>query len=100
MNELEIRAISAYADEFLFEPGANWPKFCFDRRSYARWAVTELLTLIMDRPFVPAELTIEAFAIKCGWFTECFATETTQNFIFSIARDTANDILDVLRAMN
>lgn len=99
MNELEVRAIRTYISEFLFEPQVNWPQLYFDERCYSIWAANEILQRILDHPFIPASKIIDEFAIKCSYFA-CFTENATANFIFSVALDVADDILDVLRAMN
>lgn len=99
MNEQGIKTICAYSQEFLPEPGRNWPKYRFNQRSYARWAAAELVNLISDHPFVPADITVEKFIIQCSYYADCFNENTKQNLMFSVARDVASDILDILHAM-
>lgn len=98
MNESAIQAILAYRDEHLFEPEMNWPKYWFDQRSYSRWSANEILKFIIDRPFTPAVEIVEDFALKMEHLLYV-SEDKASSSIFSIARDTAADILDIFRAM-
>jgi len=68
----------------------NWPLCYFNQRSYSRWAANEILELVMDNPFSTPIDIIEEFIIKMDYFS-CIDLSTS--LIFSIAKDTAEDIL-------
>jgi hypothetical protein len=89
MNDEAIATILKYMEECLFEPNRNWPESEFDRRSYSRWAATEILRFLMDNPFTPADMAICEFIIKMSYFSH-LAKKSNQRFIFAI--DTAEDI--------
>lgn len=93
MNEAETMIIMRYIEEYLFEPGINWPKKEFDIRSYSRWVAYEILELIMDNPFISAESLIQGLIIKMIYLS-CISDNN--NNAFTIAVDTAEDILNLL----
>ena len=95
MNEPALAVILEYIEECLFEPKANWPRFFFDERSYSRWAAFEIVNDIMKNPLVSPTATIERFMIMMD-MKSCVAEDTKASRIFSIARDTAEDILLLL----
>lgn len=95
MYDEAIQKILKYEEEVLFEPGLHWPKKKIQERSYARWAAEEILLSIMDHPFTEPDMIIEEFIIKM----ECFlhiSENTTANSIFTIAENTAEDILGLI----
>lgn len=92
LNEIAIDLITNYIEENLFDPEKSWPRDEFRQRSYARWAAGSILEEVMDATDIPAEITIEAFMLRM----DCFAHSTRNEagrILFSIARDTAEDIL-------
>lgn len=99
MDERVIFAIEDYMYD-LFEPGRNWPKYEFRKRSYARWATSEILKCIqkqLDRP--PVEV-VEDLVRKTDEYSGVEHDDRNDSFIFYVAHDVATDILDILRAMN
>ena len=93
MNDEAITMILKYLEECLFEPKRNWPRSEFDRRSYSRWAVNEILELLMDHPFTPADIVIDEFIIKMCYFSH-LNKKGDQRFMFAI--DIAEDIQSLL----
>lgn len=95
MNEETVQKILKYEEEFLFEPGPHWPKSQIQERAYARWAAEEILLEIMDHPFTDPDMIVEKFIIKMEFFLHISENATT-NSIFTIAEDTAEDILGLI----
>ena len=101
--EVAVSIIQEYIDDNLFEPNANWPEYEFKNRCYERWAAEELITRITDESLIlPDHVSgkrqkspfrvIEKFIDEMDYH----ATRTDNQhhrFIFSIARDTAIDII-------
>lgn len=84
----------------LFEPGRNWPKYEFRKRSYGRWAAEEILKSVqLHRDISPIQV-VEEFVRRTDNFSGIEHDERNDSFIFSVAHDVATDILDILRAMN
>ena len=81
-----------YIDEYYVEPPLFWHKELFEEMSYSRWAAFEILRLIMDNPFEPPDEVVEKFLLKVALYAQV-AKEPIQQRIFSIAEDTAEDIL-------
>lgn len=94
-NETAVRLIMNYIQDSLFEPQACWPKYYFEHRAYSRWAASEILELIMDRPLTPPDEVVYEFILKMVIYSE--VTESKEKrFIFSTAMDTAEDILNLI----
>lgn len=94
-NDSAVMAIVSYMEECLFEPQACWPKYHFEQRAYSRWAASEILELVMDHPLTPPDEVVYEFILKMVIYSE--VTESKEkSFIFSTARDTAEDILNLI----
>ncbi len=99
MDERAISAIEDYMFD-LFEPGRNWPKYEFNKRSYERWAAKEILESIRRRPDVSPLQIAEEYVLMTDKLSGIEHDDRNDSFIFSVAHDVATDILDILRAMN
>lgn len=95
MYDEAIQKIMNYEKEFLFEPGSHWPKQNIQQQAYERWAVEEILLAIMDHPFADPEIIIEGFIIKMEYLLH-ISEDTTANSIFTIAENTAENILGLI----
>lgn len=99
MDNRVISVIEEYMVD-LFEPGRNWPKYEFRKRSYERWAAEEILSDIQHHSNMPPVLVVEEFVRRTDEFSNIEHDERNDSFIFSVAHDVATDILDILRAMS
>jgi len=99
MNERVIFVIQEYMYD-LFEPGRNWPKYEFSKRSYARWAALEILRCIQSKPSLSPIKIVDEFARKTDEWAKMDHYDRNDGLIFYVAHDVATDILDILRAMN
>lgn len=99
MDERAIFAVKDYMFD-LFEPGPNWPKYEFSKRSYARWAAMEVLKCIQNHPDRTSTEIVEDFVRKMDEYSGVEHDNRNDSFIFYVAHDVATDILDILRAMN
>ena len=99
MDERAIFAIEEYMYD-LFEPGRNWPKYEFQKRSYTRWAAAEILRCIQKQPNRPSMEVVKDFVRKTDEYSGIDHDDRNDSFIFYVAHDVATDILDILRAMN
>lgn len=99
---MDSRVISVIEDYMfdLFEPGRNWPKYEFRKRSYGRWAAEEILKSIQRHRNISPMEVVEEFVLRTNEFSGIEHDERNDSFIFSVAHDVATDILDILRAMN
>jgi hypothetical protein len=93
MTDEAIAIVVHYMEKFLFAPEKNWPKIEFDRRSYSRWAVNEILELLADHPFSPADAIIDGFIIRMSYFS-CLVKNGDQRFIVAI--EAAEEIQSIL----
>lgn len=92
MYELAAETIQEYLDQWLFEPDYRWPKIEFNRRSYARWAATEILNRVKTEK-LGRKVTdiIEEFRLEMDSYSK-FDYDRDREFIFITARETAEDI--------
>lgn len=91
MNELAAMTIMRYIEEYLFEPEWSWPQAEFYRRTYSRWAAYEILELVLDHPFIPADVVIDEFMLKMLYLSHT-AENVNNSIMFSIAADAADEI--------
>lgn len=90
MNEVAISIIRKYIRTHNYNPKSNIRKDCFEQVSYSSWAANQLLLEVMARPLTPPDTIIEEFAWRMDYYS-CINVKTSR--IFSIAKDTAEDIL-------
>ncbi len=95
MNDTAIQTILKYVEINLFEPGCTWPTIYFEERSYARWAAIEILESIMNHPFRSADEIIEEFIFKMIIYS-AWMDNPDICFRFSVAKETAENILEIL----
>jgi len=95
MNDRAIQVILNYLEKDSEPPQLWMGKRDFEELSFSRWAADELLNAIWDKPLVPAEDTVEAFAIKMELYA-MFAERQSASRIFSIAARTAEELLEVI----
>ena len=93
MNDEAVITVFRDLEECLFEPMKDWPKEEFEKRSYERWAVYEIVESLMDNPFTTADMVIDEFILKMICFAH-LAKEQKQQFIFAI--DVAETIQSLL----
>lgn len=99
MDERVIFVIREYIYT-LFEPSRNWPEYEFRKRSYERWAASEILKRIQQNRDISPVKVIEKFARETDEYSGVDHDDRNDSFIFYVSHDVAVDILDVLRAMN
>ena len=82
------------------DPASSWPNIEFDRMSYTRWAADEILIYVLANPNLSVYHAVEDMKASFEVYMtmqDMFKYEI--NFIFEIAYETAEDILDILSAM-
>lgn len=89
-NSIVTRALLEYLEES--EQELYWPQTSFEESCFSRWAAVELINAIMDHPMVPAEDTIEEFAIKMHAYSALSNDADTMR-LFLIAANFAYDTL-------
>lgn len=95
MNEHAIYRLLECLNENLVEPNYFWPEDMFEEQSYARWAVYELIDLLMDRPFQDPRDVIEDFILRMYWLKS--TTEVDEKIkLYEIAIETAKDVLTII----
>ena len=103
MDDTAVWTIQKYIDDYLFEPRSNWPRHYLDQRSYSRWAAYEIQNRIMEEisrlpthitgrdPVSPIDIILE-FISDMDYY-HGLSDNKKSNLIFSIAIDTAKNIL-------
>lgn len=94
-NIMTIETIFEYLEES-DAPEIYWSKHWFEEVCFTRWAAEELLNAVLDHPMVPAEDTIEEFAIKMEAYSY-LSDGTDAKRIFSIAAKTSWEIIEKVR---
>lgn len=95
MNEQAIYRLLECLNENLTEPNWSWPEDMFEERSYARWAVYEIIDLLMDRPFQDPKDVVEDFILRMCWLKS--TTEVDKRIkIYETAIRTAEDVLTII----
>ena len=70
-----------------------WQKELFAQQVYTIWAAKEIYFLLSENDIYPPEVVVEEFANKMSDYA---SKRKETNFMFSIAYDTAIDILDLI----
>lgn len=92
MKEEAIAIIQDYMNQCLFEPNLDWPGYEFDYRIYSRWAANEILDRISScRKGLDPIIIIGQFMDEMDDYSE-MSDDRNQQFIFIVARETAEDI--------
>lgn len=91
MNDLAIEIIQKYIADLDDKP-YFWQKPNFKQNSYTKWAANELLECIRNRPTTSVIVTIEEFIRKMDRYS---CMNLKNSYMFSVAHDTAEDILDI-----
>ena len=84
--------LMAYIEECYCEPPSTWCSGLFEEMTYSRWAALEIVELLMDRPLDPPEDVVSDFLLRVALYSQVAKTPIQQR-VFSIAEDTAEDIL-------
>lgn len=83
-----------YINEHLFAPDAAWSEHEFERRSYARWAACEIMDRVMRSEESEPFFIILYFMYQVDKLSE-LREDSDAEFIFKIARETAEEILEL-----
>lgn len=89
MNEIALQKISeCLSDNDIFAGNKA-------EKSYARWAIYELMNRISARPFEFPDVIVEEFIFEMSYLIKS-TNKSTKRHIFEIARDAAEDILTII----
>lgn len=92
-NASAIKLIKNYIDILMNEPFSKFNHERFKAQSNTRWAAREVLRYVNKHNDIPAIDAVENFAAMVDSFACCPCTDGLE---FSIAYDTAMDILSLL----
>lgn len=108
MNEARLlHLIQEYRDTHVIQPDRMLDKLYFDRGCFGNWAVDEILKQLIDemsrlpphitgRDPVPYFHIIEEFIFDMDYMAKS-TTDYHKRFIFSVAKETGNDLLLFLK---
>lgn len=91
MNEQAILIVKNYIKR-LKRPNSSKKILYFEQLSYSRWAADEILRCFMNQNTRSPVDIIEEFISKMDMYS---CVNGNASFMFSVAHDTAEDILDV-----
>lgn len=80
----------------LSEPMYGWRKDRFEQCSYTRWATKEVLRCIREQKNTPPIIVVEDFIRRMDVYA---CANPDNSYIFSIAHDVGEDILDIFLTM-
>ena len=81
------------------EPAANWPKIDFDKVSYSKNAVDEILILIFSNHDWTPMRAAEEFKTICAQGMTKWVQYPEISEMYRIMYDAANDVTDIINAM-
>lgn len=90
MNERTISIIKEYMQR-LEKPNDNVKTSYFKQLSYSRWAVGEILRCVEKQKSIPPARVVEDFIFRMDQYS---CVNHNSSFMFSVAHDIAEDILD------
>ena len=96
MSTEAAQKLLRYIDEYYCPPPFVWHERLFEEMSYSRWAAFEIVERLMDRPLDPPEDVVEDFLLRVALYSQVAKTPA-QQCMFSIAEDTAEDILQFFK---
>lgn len=89
VHEQEILQLYDYMDRYYRLPDPYDRNASFDKASYGRWAIEEVIQMLVDNPTYDVDQLVCEFAITMRALA---ARRTSVSFIFEIAADTAEEI--------
>ena len=89
VHEEEILQLYDYMDRYYRLPDPFDRHDSFDRKSYGRWAIEEIIQMLIDNPTIDVDQLVSEFAITMRALA---ARKKRVSFIFEIAADTAEEI--------
>lgn len=95
MNESAIQTVKEYIAD-LKPPKYRLKRSFFEQKTYSIWAAKEVLQYLWSHPDTPPIIAIEEFIEKMDKYS---LKNRESSFIFSVAHDIAEDILDIFLAM-
>ena len=86
-----VRLIEQYIRD-LPKPTNRYSRY-YEQRCHALWAANEILRAVKQHQMIPAAVVVENYADKMDTFS---TMNPKTSFMFSVAKDIAEDILDQL----
>ncbi len=99
MNDETVQSVLKYSEKYIYEKVTSTKILYSEKHSFAKWAVDELLKIIIDSPFDPIDEIVENFIIKMTFYS-MYSENQAIYFRFNLASDIAEDILNYLRENN
>lgn len=94
MNEKALSIILTWLDGYEEEkPDPDWPQQEYEECIFSKWALGEILELVLDNPWTSANVTVLEFAMQMLVYAGSAGTDG-QERIFRIAATTAFELLE------
>ena len=98
MNKEAIIVLQEYLADHDDNSGRySWRKGYFEQHSYSQWAIQELIRRVRIKKKTPPIIVIEDFIREMDGYS---CRHSSSSFMFSIAKDTAEDIYDIFLAIS
>lgn len=81
------------------QPTSTWPEMNFDQSAYSIWAADELLLYINAHSSWSVYQSVEEFRYMVSEYSKIPTNYSDANFMFEVAVELADDILDILNGM-
>lgn len=88
-----IRGVRSYIRRYCSKPAPIWPKREFINKAYIRWTADEMIDYLLNHGFHHPMYALEEFLKKMDQYS-CVGKDVDNRYIFSIAYDAAQDIID------
>lgn len=98
LDQRMVNAIREYRAS-LSDPEKNWPDSEFDRLSYYRWGLDEILCNVLAHPEWTVIRAVEDMKDQFYKFSMVSTSFYEANYIFEVAYNAASDMSDILNAM-
>ena len=89
VHEEEILLLYDYMDRYYRLPDPYDKYSSFDKITYGRWAIEEIIQMLVDNPTYDSDQLVYEFAVTMRTLA---ARKRSVSFIFEIAADTAEEI--------
>lgn len=99
LDQRMIDAIREYRAS-LSDPEGNWPDSEFDKMSYYRWGVDEVLINVLAHPEWTVAKAVDDIRNRFYEYSAMSTSYYEANYIFEIAYNAATDISDIIFAMS
>lgn len=92
-NTMAIQVIQDYIKRLKHQPKELWLSTEFEQQSYSKWVANDILGRLKRERSIPPLQLLEEYRERMDEYSCC---NSKNSFMFSVAHDTAEDIIDEL----